>query len=478
MTIFAGLKIIPTRAAVLLLVPLCADSVLAQTAPASSNHPWLGPWEQQIKRDAGLVRDSVSGIDAAKTYSLAELIDLAQANNPETRFAWERARAQAAALGVARSELYPTLAAAALSQTARDEILVGSQFIRQTFQAFQVAFDLNYTVFDFGGRGGRIDAAKAEVLVANFAFNDTHRKIIYQVEKAYYDLLNASGQVEAAQTSLSNAQTVQQSTEDRLKQGLGTLPDVLEARSATAQAQLELQSVLGAKEIAAGDLATALGVSPTTIIDVQAIDELAIPDSIGDRVDQTIHRAFEQRPDLLQRFAEIRSAQGRIKEARAAYFPSLNLNVSPTAQSLYGLQQTLPHAYTAGLAGGLSVNLKWTLFDGGARKNNLANARANLRAAEAQVNVARDQIANEIWAAYSGLNTAFRQRQAAIALLEAASQSYAAALEAYNYGARSLLDVTAAQRTLAQAQSTDVKARTQVLTALAQLAFRTGDKRP
>ena len=152
--------------------------------------------------------------------------------------------------------------------------------------------------------------------------------------------------------------------------------------------------------------------------------------------------------------------------------------MSPTAQSLYGLQQTLPHAYTAGLAGGLSVNLKWTVFDGGARKNNLANAQANLRAEEARVNVARDQIANEIWAAYSSLNTAFRQRQAAIALLEAATQSYAAALEAYNLGVRSLLDVTAAQRTLAQAQSTDVKARTQVLNALAQLAFRTGDKRP
>jgi outer membrane protein TolC len=38
-----------------------------------------------------------------------------------------------------------------------------------------------------------------------------------------------------------------------------------------------------------------------------------------------------------------------------------------------------------------------------------------------------------------------------------------------------LLDVTAAQRTLAQAQSTDVLARTQVLNALADLAFRTGD---
>jgi outer membrane protein len=89
--------------------------------------------------------------------------------------------------------------------------------------------------------------------------------------------------------------------------------------------------------------------------------------------------------------------------------------------------------------------------------------------------VARNQVADQVWAAYSNLNTALRQRQAATALVEAASQSYDAALQSYNYGLRNLLDVTAAQRTLAQARSADVRARTQVLSALAELAFRTGD---
>jgi outer membrane protein TolC len=73
------------------------------------------------------------------------------------------------------------------------------------------------------------------------------------------------------------------------------------------------------------------------------------------------------------------------------------------------------------------------------------------------------------------LNTAFRQHQAAIALFQAAAQSYNAALDSYNYGVRNLLDVTAAQRTLAQARSADVSAQTRVLTSLADLAFRTGD---
>jgi len=59
--------------------------------------------------------------------------------------------------------------------------------------------------------------------------------------------------------------------------------------------------------------------------------------------------------------------------------------------------------------------------------------------------------------------------------LQAATQSYNAALDSYNYGVRSLLDVTAAQRTLAQARASDVFARTQILAAMADVAFRTAD---
>jgi outer membrane protein TolC len=83
--------------------------------------------------------------------------------------------------------------------------------------------NLNYTIFDFGARAGRINAAKAEAMSANFAFNDTHRKVIYQVEQAYYQLLNASGQEEAARANLSNARAVQQAAEERLNHGLADI---------------------------------------------------------------------------------------------------------------------------------------------------------------------------------------------------------------------------------------------------------------
>jgi len=274
---------------------------------------------------------------------------------------------------------------------------------------------------------------------------------------------------------LANAKAVEQAAQERLTNGIATLPDVLEARSARAQAEYDLQSALGAEEIARGDLATAVGTSARVAIRVQPLDQLPTPDSISETVEETIDRAFAQRPDLMQQAAEIRTVNARRKEARAAYYPTLDVNVSPAIPSLYGIQQPYRWSHTSDLTGSLSFNLSWTVFDGGARKSRAAQAQADIRAAEAETNLKKNQIADEVWTAYSNLNTAFRQHRAAVALLEAANQSYNAALESYKYGLRNLLDVTAAQRSLAQARSADVFARTQVLKEVADLAFTTGD---
>jgi outer membrane protein TolC len=414
-------------------------------------------------------------VDPFVTYSLAELVDLAESHNPATKAAWEHARSQAAALGVTRAELLPTLALSALSETSRAQVYLNTRFYRQTIQSFDLVAYFHYIIFDFGARESRIDAAKAELLGANFAFNDVHRHLIYQVASAYYQSLNASGLESAARANLANAQAVQESAEASLKNGLATLPDVLEARSATAQAQYDLQAALGAEDVAHGNLTTALGASPTSFISVRPIDQIAVPDGVDDTVEAAIARALRQRPDLLREIEAIRAADAQRREARAAYFPSLSMDARPDAQSLYGMQEQQSWGHTAGLDGDITFSLSWTIFDGGARKNEVTRAKSDVQAATAQANLVRDQIENEVWTAYSNLKTALRQRQAARALLDASTQSYNAALESYHYGVRSLLNVTEAQRTLARARSADVLARTQVLTALADLALQTGD---
>ena len=93
---------IRARTAISLFFLPYATCALAQNAPVLPSHPWHSAEEQRVEADASNFHDSRFNIDSTRTHSLAELVDLAEAHNPETRVAWENARAQAAALGIAR----------------------------------------------------------------------------------------------------------------------------------------------------------------------------------------------------------------------------------------------------------------------------------------------------------------------------------------------------------------------------------------
>ena len=58
-------------------------------------------------------QSGTASIDPSHSYSLAELIDIVEHNNPRTRIAWEHAKQKADQLGIERSAYYPILAGVA-----------------------------------------------------------------------------------------------------------------------------------------------------------------------------------------------------------------------------------------------------------------------------------------------------------------------------------------------------------------------------
>jgi outer membrane protein TolC len=461
-----------TNSVTMLGVLLAGGIACAQRAPASPSQPWQGTLQATPPARSA----PAFAPDPTKTYTLPELINLAEQNNPETRVAWENAKARAADLGISKSTLYPTVAALVVAQSTRYNVFFAPSFFRQTEQTFAPTLEVDYTIFDFGRRLQEIAIGKNNLLAANLLFNDTHRKVIYQVMAAYYRVLNTKGQEDAAEANLKNAQTVQQAAEARLEVGLATLPDVLEARSAAAQADYDLQAAIGASEISHGDLVTALGISPVNQLQVESIQALTIPQDLNVTVEASIDRALAQRPDLMRRVAELRAAHSEVKEAKTAYLPTLSINGAAGLSKTYAEQGQLPGVYSANQESwSARLSLTWDLFDGFARESRVARAKADQKQAAAEVDAIRDQVENEVWTAYSTARTALRQQKAAAALLDAASSSYNAALQSYTYGVRSQIDVVSAQRALAAARTADVSARTQLLTGMAALAFQTGD---
>ena len=459
----------------LILGLLGVQTLCAQKTPPASNRAWHSKSELDVSKELAIEPQPLWDIDPQKFYTLPELIDLAEQHNPDTRAAWERAKIRAAELGIARSSYFPTLTAAVYAASLRQPGLSDEYFHRQTIALYQPTLYVEYLIFDLGGRAGAVDIAKANLIIANLAFNDTHRRLIYDISAAYFRLLNAKGQREAAEVSLRNAETVEADADDRLKHGLATRPDLLEADAARYQADFDLQAAIGAEAITLGQLVTLMGLPSETSLRVQSLSELSIPSAISDSVVEEVERAFRQRPELLEAAARIRAAQGTLKQARSAYFPTLRFSGNGGLARGYGQEDLNPGHYAEGEVWSAGLELRWRLFDGARREEEVVAAKAQRRSAEADLYALRDQIDEEVFTSYTNMKTALRQQQAATALLTASVQSYEAAREAYGYGLRSELDVIAAQKALAQARSEDVAARSGLLLQAADLAFRTAD---
>ena len=189
-----------------------------------------------------------------------------------------------------------------------------------------------------------------------------------------------------------------------------------------------------------------------------------------------VERALSQRPELGAQVAERDAARAEIRSAHSAFLPELQFQGQGGEVRAYGQQNQLPDTYAGPIEEwNASLNLRWNLFEGGRRTAELTRAHADEQRAQAGIDQTRDDVEQQVYSAYVALRTAFFERDAAAALLSAAQTSYDAALKSYQLGVRNTVDVVTTQRTLAQALSSDVAARTDVLTQLANLAYRSGD---
>ncbi len=422
----------------------------------------------------------MAAIDPNHSYTLAELIDIAEHNNPRTRIIWERAKQSAARLGIAKSAYYPLLAGIA---TFADERIINpfpkplapDGFTMVMVPLIQPAVKLQYLLFDGGGRAARVDAATQAQLAAGANFIQANQDVAFRVASAYYRLLTAQERLQAAEQTVKTAQTTLDSAEARLNFGRATLPDVLSARSENAQAIFDRESAQGDEKIARVTLRETIGAEPSPNIAIEANASSPLPEDLTLTVDALIDRALAGRPDLMAAAAEIRAADDAIRAAKAEYKPRIATSASGAWTSVWPTSSygELGSASRATWAAGLEI--EWKLFDGGKRKNEVAEAESHRRLAQDEMTEIHDKATREVWAAYINFRTAVRKNEAAVALLESANASYSANLDAYNSGVRNLVDVVTAEKQLALARLSGVAARSQLFLEAVDLEFVTGN---
>jgi len=416
-------------------------------------------------------------IDTKQSYDLPALVDLALRTHPETKISWEEAKAAAAKLERNRSAWYPTLTAMAFGQSFRTSFPIpGGPLVSQGFAALG-SLDLAWTLFDFGRREALVRAGVERLSAANFAFGRKHQEIAYRVTNSYFVYQSALAKVTAGQQTLDSAKSNSASVRAKLDQGLATKPDLLLAIQEQAKAGYDLQEARGSVIQARVELMSNLGVSPAYTLQLTDMSKLPLPAELVISVEKIIDQALDQRPDLMARLAELRAREAEVKKARADYWPKISLR-GMIGNQYWGNVHTNPasnQSYSANnMVETAMLNVEWTLFDGFERSNAVLEAQAKTKGAQAQIEALRLEIMRDIWKAYADIKTQLEKREFALALLQAAEESYAASQESYTHGFSTVIELLSAQKDLARARYTEIDSRATLLRSAATLVYVSG----
>jgi outer membrane protein len=368
-------------------------------------------------------REGTAILDPAHPYTLAELIDVAEHHNPSTRTIWERAKQRARELGLAKSAYYPELEGLAVSGDQRSiepfpKLLSPRGYIMVEVPFVETEVTLQYLIFDFGKRGATVDSARTEKLAAGADVIQVNQALAFRVASAYYQLMTAQERLQAAQDTLRTAQTTQDAAENRLNNGLATLPDVLNARAETSQAVFDVESADGDEKIARVTLTEAVGADPSPNIVIDSRSNAPLPERLTMSIEALIDRAIADRPELMAQTLRIRSAEARIRAARAEYKPQIVLSGSGAQTSLWPTADYGQLGAASEPTWSVALGIQWRIFDGGVRKNELLIAESKRREAEDELMAKHDQTTREVWSAYIAFRTALRKHDAAVALLD------------------------------------------------------------
>jgi outer membrane protein TolC len=431
-----------------------------------------------------------SFVDPKKSYSLPELVDLAQRHNPTTRMSWEMAVQAAASTGLTEAQFYPTLTVESsygggywsqdlTGAKSQSGIVVPVNFNDQAsgdYNSLSAGVNLRYTLFDFGERVANTKAAKHSQAAANLSFNANNQQITFQVTQAYYTLETDRRLIEAAVISSKSTEEILAATQAKYDQGLLTEPVLLQAKQAKAQADYDMVNARSNWEIARLNLIQVIGAEPECGLKVAPYDFSRMDSRIQAPLDQFVQTALKQKPDLLAKVAKAQAAEESLRATKAGTLPQFSLK---GVQSYQDFNTTINGAaiHNVGLSfqnyGGF-VNVSWPFFDGGLNRNKVKQADSSWREANEAVLQARDESVASVWRSYTTARTSLQQKQSADALLQASQASYDALLASFNLGRTQIQDVLNARTALAQAMATKAQCDQSIAASLATLAYSSG----
>ena len=316
-----------------------------------------------------------------KDEQLQELIRTALVQNYDLRDAIARVDTARANLGITQADQYPNFGVGAdvtaAEQSRRGQFTIPRGTSRQ--RTFGTVF-LNLFTFeiDIWGRLRRAtEAARAELLAADWNRKAVITTLISDVATAYFNLLELDMEIAIAKNTLDTREESLRLIKVQQQGGVATLLDVRQGEQLVYTAAESIPNAERQIEQTENQISLLLGRNPGPIKRGNLLTEEQTPPQVPVGLPSSL---LERRPDVQAAEQTLIAANANIGVAKGAYFPQITLTGE------FGYQSTALASLFSGSRRLWTFvpQLTYPIFDAGRTRSGVKRAEAEQRSALAQ----------------------------------------------------------------------------------------------
>jgi TolC family type I secretion outer membrane protein len=441
-----------------LLTLLSAPSVKAQTKPAAP-----------------------SG-----TVSLAQAVNIALKNNPTVHAATAYADAAQHAIDAAKAGYLPNINFSEGFTRGNNPVYVfGTLLTQRQFTAanfdlgflntpapldnFRTQFSASMPLYDFGRTSKRIQNARIQAQGSREAADRNQQSVVFDVVNAYLNELLAQEQIRVTHAAVAMTQADLDRARAREQQGLAVASDVLSAQAQLAQAKEDLIRAQNGVAISQATLNVAMGLpedAPTKTEGKLAEVKISV-----NNLASLQQQALQQRPEYHEAQLQAKRAGNSVSLARKEFLPRIDLMGSWE-------QDNQTFATRGGNNWIAGATLTFNIFNGGARRAQIAESKAYQRRAEAMRSHMESAVRLQVREAYLNLNAARQRVEVSRDSAAQAEESLRILRNRYDAGLATIMDVLRAETMRTSAQNNHLNAVYDYRLAFAALELATGELGP
>jgi NodT family efflux transporter outer membrane factor (OMF) lipoprotein len=390
---------------------------------------------------------------------LDQLMGEALADSPTLKVAAARTRKALAFSDSAKAALYPQINGnlAITEQRFAEQGLYPPPFAG-TWNSFnQLSANLNWEIDFWGKNRAAYESALDQARVAEVDAYAARLALSVNIAQTYVQLQRAYLLLDVAELTLKEREQTYALTRDRTAAGLDSRLELKQAETAIPATRELITRLNETTALTRNALAALLGQGPDRGLAIarpaaESMRAIALPTNVPAEL-------VGRRPDLVAQRWRIESAQQNIANAKAQFYPNINLVAFIGLQSLGYAGFLTSASRTLGVGPAITL----PIFEGGRLRANLAGTNADYDIAVEQYNQALADSLKDVVDQLASWRSVEQQRAQQRVALDTAQEAYDLALLRYREGIGNFLQVLSVEAPLLEQQSLAAELRARQL---------------